>query len=165
MNPDNSSPLNAFPLITLDEASNLYHVHLGELIRRGMALQVKQGVFPGCAPVGYLNRRKRGRAFFVINEQMAALVAEGFKLAAQNDMSDALSLSRICLLLNAKGLRSRNGHSIGAGALRHILTNPFYTGKIRFHGEVLPGNHQPLISQELFEEVQQKLAKRKPKAC
>jgi hypothetical protein len=36
-----------------------------------------------------------------------------------------------------------------------ILTNPFYLGQVRYKGQPLPGNHPPLVSQELFDAVQE----------
>jgi hypothetical protein len=42
-------------------------------------------------------------------------------------------------------------------SVRGILHNPFYTGKITHRGKLLPGLHEPLISQDVFEIVQTNL--------
>ena len=72
--------------------------------------------------------------------------------------------------LNARGFRT-NGrsrspdtsdvHESKGGrftnwSLRDILENQFYLGKVRHKDEYFDGLHQPLISQELFEEVQRR---------
>jgi site-specific DNA recombinase len=38
--------------------------------------------------------------------------------------------------------------------VRYLLTNPFYAGKVRYGDTLYPGQHEALISQELFDEVQ-----------
>ena len=72
--------------------------------------------------------------------------------------------------LNARGFRT-NGrsrspdtsdvHESKGGrftnwSLRDILENQFYLGKVRHKDEYFDGLHQPLISQELFDEVQRR---------
>jgi hypothetical protein len=43
----------------------------------------------------------------------------------------------------------------------HILTNPFYRGLLVVKGEVYPGTHEPLVSDELYERVQRALGQRR----
>ncbi|MCI0894944.1 MAG: recombinase family protein, partial [Chloroflexi bacterium] len=35
-----------------------------------------------------------------------------------------------------------------------MLHNPFYAGKIKHGGQLLPGSHDAIVSQELFDSVQ-----------
>lgn len=48
-------------------------------------------------------------------------------------------------------------------SVRGILHNPFYAGKIRHCGDIFPGVHQPLVSEELFDVVQAATAKKYPR--
>ena len=48
----------------------------------------------------------------------------------------------------------RGGKSFGRGALYHLLSNPVYVGEIRHKDERHPGQHEALISRELWERVQ-----------
>ena len=48
-------------------------------------------------------------------------------------------------------------HSLSINGLKKILRNFTYLGKTKFNGEILPGNHIPIISSELFNKVQSKL--------
>lgn len=41
--------------------------------------------------------------------------------------------------------------------IRQTLDNPIHAGYIRFKGEVYPGNHEPIISKELYDNVQEEL--------
>ena len=137
-----------------EELWNRYHRYFGTLVKRGMAHKAQQGDLPGCAPVGYLNKREGSRAYIVVDERMAPLVKESFALAAQG----TLSLRKILAVMTEKGLRSRNGNPLGVAALCSILHNPFYVGKIRFKGELLPGNHTPIVTPGVFGSVQLRFA-------
>ena len=143
---------------TTDPLLREYLENHGRLTADKMELIAKQGRLPGCAPVGYLNtRRHDGAHAIVMDEKVSPLIREAFELAAEGDLSIAQILER----LTAKGLRSRGGRAISASGLWVILTNPFYCGKLRFHFIVLPGTHEPTVSEELFERVQASLDKRR----
>jgi hypothetical protein len=45
-------------------------------------------------------------------------------------------------------------YGVTKGHIRNILRNPVYTGKVRYAGKLTPGNHEPIISQEIFEQAQ-----------
>lgn len=45
----------------------------------------------------------------------------------------------------------------GSGALYYLLSNPIYLGEIRHKGERYPGQHEPIVSRELWDVVQQRL--------
>ncbi len=51
------------------------------------------------------------------------------------------------------GFRSRNNMKVVKGRIHKLLTNPFYYGKFRWKGEIYKGNHEPIISKDLFEKV------------
>jgi site-specific DNA recombinase len=63
--------------------------------------------------------------------------------------------------ITRRGLRSKHGNPIGVSALWKILTDPLYTGMIQYKGELIQGNHQPLITRECFDSVQNNLAARR----
>ena len=44
-------------------------------------------------------------------------------------------------------------------SVRGILHNPFYMGKVAYNGKILPGIHEALIGQDIFETVQTTLKK------
>lgn len=48
--------------------------------------------------------------------------------------------------------------------IRQTLDNPIHAGFIRFKGEIYPGNHEPIISKELYDNVQLELDIRQKQA-
>ena len=46
------------------------------------------------------------------------------------------------------------GRPIHASAVWHMLGNPIYAGDVRHNGEIFPGQHQALVSRELWDQVQ-----------
>ena len=120
-----------------------------------MAEKAKAGIAPGCAPVGY----KNVGGGIVRDDRMAPLIAEAFALAACE-----MSLEKILAELTPKGLKSRNGKTMGRSALRLILTNPFYIGKLRFKDELLDGIHEPLVSEAVFKGANTSLSSRRKSA-
>jgi len=47
-------------------------------------------------------------------------------------------------------------HNMSVNGIKKILKNFTYVGKVKFNGEIMGGRHQPIISSELFNRVQQK---------
>ena len=58
-----------------------------------------------------------------------------------------------------RGLKGKSGISIGVSTLHILLTNTFYFGLMKWGGLEHMGNHQPLITKELFDEVSYLLQK------
>lgn len=50
-------------------------------------------------------------------------------------------------------------YDLSVNGLKKVLSNKTYLGKIKFDGKVKEGEHSPLISNELFNSVQEKLQK------
>ena len=44
------------------------------------------------------------------------------------------------------------------GSLAHLLKNRFYIGEVTYRGEVYRGEHEAILSRDLFDAVQEKLA-------
>ena len=82
--------------------------------------------------------------------------------------SGTTTLAQLAAWLNVNGFRTRDRHklpdangNLTAGprlfttaSVRGILHNPFYCGLITHSGKTMPGVHEPLISRELFDNVQ-----------
>jgi hypothetical protein len=49
------------------------------------------------------------------------------------------------------------GKSFSRGALYELLSNPIYLGEIRHKQDRHPGQHQPILERELWDQVQQRL--------
>jgi hypothetical protein len=139
-----------------EEWGRAYHERLGEMSRRGMTLKAEQGVLPGCAPVGYRNIR----GGIEVDPILAPLVQRAFARAA----TSRLPLRSLLAEMTERGLVSRSGRPMQIASFWYMLTNPFYSGRMRWKGRLLPGSHEPLISPELFAAVQERLAEAGPGA-
>lgn len=126
-----------------------------EKAKDAMREKANSGVLPGCAPLGYKNVEIEGEKVIVPDLITAAKVRNLFLLAE----SRKYTLRGILPLVEAMGLRSRNGKQIGLSALYTILTNPFYMGRLRYKGELIRGTQAPLVHEKLFERVQQRMSK------
>ena len=52
--------------------------------------------------------------------------------------------------------RKSGGIRFGMGSLAHLLKNRFYIGEVTYRGEVHHGEHEPILTRDLFEAVQAK---------
>jgi site-specific DNA recombinase len=127
--------------------AKFYLGNLREEVRKGMDEKVAQGGWPHMAPTGYLNDRKT--RMLVVDPVAAPLV----RFAFERYSSGAVSLSMLSDELFAKGFRSRSGKRMAVGALHTLLKNPTYYGVIRYKGALFAGNHEPIITRELFDAV------------
>ena len=131
-----------------------------ERIRDKIAASKKKGIWMGgLVPLGYDVEQIEGGRRLIINEVEAATVRRLFEL-----MKEAGNLGEAARRAKREGhvskLRHRNdgsltfgGKPLSRGQLHYLLRNPIYTGKIRHRDQVFNGLHEPVISDELFEEV------------
>jgi site-specific DNA recombinase len=122
----------------------------GERIRDKIAASKKKGMWMGGpVPLGY---EVKERKLLVITKD-AEIVRHVYRRyldlgcvrLLQKDMVDS-------------GIRSAKGHAISRGSLYKMLSNPIYIGQIRHKGICHPGQHEAIIYQELWDQVQQHLA-------
>jgi len=125
-----------------------YIDNLREETLKGLYGRLKQGLYPWKAPKGYLDTG--GGNIKEIDPALAPLIREAFELYSRGDKS----LGVITRMLAPKGLLSPSKKEISKNTLSLILHNPFYIGLMKVKGEVFRGKHQPLISNELFNDVQ-----------
>ena len=140
-----------------------YLVNLGTEVTRGMTEKASRGE-PTCAPpFGYIMRE--GKYFPDEESGKADIVREIFTLYANGTKQRELAV-----LLGERGVRTKYGNLPDNRWIDYVLHNPCYIGKIRwsldgaravskldFHNEkimTVEGNHEPLISMELWEKVQ-----------
>jgi site-specific DNA recombinase len=127
---------------------------IGSLTRQAMLRRVENGGVAGKAPLGYINIPGTGGRVEVV-EGIASLVRRAFAMAA-----DGSSIRTIARTLARCGVVNRNGKPLGPPTLWSMLTNPFYIGKVRMGEKLVNGQHTPLITEELFEQVQAQLTAR-----
>src|SRR5271166_2943569 len=111
----------------------------------------------GVPPLGYDVRDRR----LVVNRAEAKTVKHiyerylelGSVRLLKGDLERRGIISKVRV---SKGARS-GGRQFSRGALYLMLSNPIYLGEIRHKKERHLGQHQPIVSRELWEKVQQRL--------
>ena len=149
-----------------------YSINLSGEVIRGMTEKASRGE-PTCAPpFGYY--MKDGRYYPDEESGKADIIREIFTLYA-----NGAKLREIALMMADRGIRTRFGRNPENRWIEYVLRNPCYIGKIRWSldGEravskydfdnekimTVDGQHEPLISMELWETVQKMLDDQKMK--
>lgn len=125
-----------------------YIDNLGEEVKKGLMQKVKEGYVTGKQPYGYKKINKRE---CIIDSDTAPFTKRAFQLYSNGNTS----LERVAKQLREEGFIYKDTQpQIYKSQLENFLKNPFYYGMIQFKNELYQGKHEPLISKELFDEVQ-----------
>ncbi|MES2314944.1 MAG: recombinase family protein [Patescibacteria group bacterium] len=130
-----------------------YISNLSEEVRKGQKEKLSQGWAPVRAPLGYKSQGEKGHKIHVINPEKAQYIKRMFDLYSTGNYS----VQELSNVLYKEGFRNNFGTRVGKTRMHDFLSDPFYYGKIRWNNEIYQGKHEPLISQELFNLVQDKL--------
>ncbi len=152
------TPQGKFMLSIAFGQSKYYVDNLSENIRRGFRQKIRNGVWPGCAPIGYLND-KNARSI-VPDKDRAVLVRKAFELYATGDYP----LAEIRRIMTGAGMMMGRSAAMSTANFQAMLKNPFYYGHMRYNGELYQGKHEPIIMKALFDKCQAVMARKsKPK--
>ena len=162
--PSDDSPYSTLIERIIEWKDEYYLINLAQEVRRGMTEKAQRGEAMGTAPFGY---RVENKTF--VPDENAETVRYLFEQFAAGKMMRALATE-----LGAKGIRTRRGNVPDNRWIKYILMNPAYIGKIRWSTEghanysranyddknvlLVDGKHEPLISSDLWDAVQNKLA-------
>jgi len=95
----------------------------------------------GNVPFGYKVENKR-------------LVPDGQKFRKLSRLFEIFvstqSLAKTYQTLKAEKIPNNKGFPISKSHIQSILRNPVYAGKIKYAGKLWQGNHEPIISEEMF---------------
>ena len=148
------TPQGLFMLNIAFGQSKYFVDNLRENVKRGFRQKIRNGVWPGWAPVGYLNNFKtRG---IDVDEEKAPKIKQVFELYSTGNYTFE-SLANWCKEHN---LKSRTGKNMSLNGVNLILQNIFYIGLMKYRGEIFEATHEPIISKKLFDKVQEVLRER-----
>jgi site-specific DNA recombinase len=134
----------------LGVVNQFYSDSLSERIRYRMAAGVQEGRWLWLAPIGYLNGTN-GTSGLQLDPKRAGWVRQAFEWAATRSYSLEEILRRLRLL----GLTTRRaGNPIVKQTLSRMLRNQVYAGWVCSGENKVKGPHEPIVSQELFDLVQ-----------
>lgn len=136
-----------------------YVDNLSEETKKGQAELIRQGIFPGPPPIGYLSRKAFEKRFgketdrIEIDSEVAPAILNTYKMYA----SGRYSLQDITDWAHDQGIKSQLGNKIGKAQWHNILTNPFYYGSFEWNSQIYPGNHQPIVEKVIWDIVQERI--------
>jgi hypothetical protein len=125
---------------------------IGERIRDKVAASKRKGIWiGGVVPLGYEVRDRR----LLVNAEEAQTVTHIFECYLElgnvrsvvKDVSERRILSAVRF---SKTGNRRGGNPIVAGAVYQVLSNPIYVGEIMHKKDSYPGQHDPIVSRELW---------------
>ncbi len=149
-----NNPQGKFMLSIIFGYSKYYVDNLSENVKRGNRTKIANGWRPNCAPIGYLN--KFDDKTIIQDPEHAPHIRRIFDLM----LIGAYTAAEVRRIANDEwGYRTpkkrrSGGVPLGHGVFYKILANPFYAGLIRWKGQLYPGKHEPIVSQEEFDRVQ-----------
>ena len=146
---DTSTPVGKLMLSMMGAFAELERQQINERMMMGRIASASKGKWRGGSgvPTGYkyISVKHGGDGNLTIDEPEAQKVQTIFNLFEQGFTYNAIK----------EKYHFATGHVV-----KNILSNPVYIGKIRYAGEVYDGNHEPIITEEQFERVQEIIRRR-----
>jgi len=136
----------------LEGYAEYYSADLSEKVIRGMtdnALKCKYN--GGTLPSGYIVDNEQ---HFQINPLTAPFVLEIFK-----QYDEGATMTQIRDWLNEHGIKNTRNQPMTYNSVEHMLKNRRYIGEFRFRDTVVPDGIPAIVPQDMFDRVQEKLAK------
>lgn len=138
----------------LEGYAEYYSADLSEKVIRGMTDNALKCIYNGgTLPIGYLLDEEQ---HFQINPLTAPFILDAFK---QYDEGATMTEIRDCL--NEKGVKNTRGRSLNYNSVQLMLNNRRYIGEFRYRDIVIPEGIPAIIPLDLFDRVQEKMAKNK----
>lgn len=138
-----------------------YSIRLSEEVKRSMEVNARRGKLQSTPSFGYSVEDGR----LIPRPEEAELIRWIFR-----SFVDGKGLYPIARELNAMGVRTHRGNQFENRTVEYILRNPVYIGKLRwnpagktyrdFSNEnliIADGDHEPLVSRELWDTAQERL--------
>ncbi|MDD4290394.1 MAG: recombinase family protein [Patescibacteria group bacterium] len=153
-----NNPSEKFLLMILGSQAKLENDNRGINVKRGLRTRVEMGLWPGVAPLGYLNQnRMDAKCQVIIDPQRAPVIKKIFERVAYEQYSGRKIYNWLKHELN---FYTRGNKSLTLSGVYKVLNNPFYYGVFEYpieSGNWYTGKHEPIINQELFEKAKAQL--------
>ena len=143
------TPQGKFMLQIAFGQSKYYIDNLSENIKRGHRQKLRKGIWPGFAPLGYLNNHHTKE--IDLDKEKSPFIRKAFEIYATGEYT----LKAVNQFLADSGISSYRKRPLSVSCVQRFLKNHFYYGVFRFNNEIYQGIHEPIISKKLFDSVQQ----------
>ncbi|MDD3487680.1 MAG: recombinase family protein [Candidatus Moranbacteria bacterium] len=152
------SPNEKFLLMILGSQAKLENDNRSINVKRGLRTRVEMGLWPCTAPTGYLNEKRTDRRCQVITDiDRAPIIRKMYEKVAYEKWSGR---KLFYWLKHEIDFKTKNGKYLSLSNIYIILQNTFYYGSFEYprgSGHWYTGKHEPIITKELFEIVQEQL--------
>ncbi len=153
-----NSPNEKFLLMILGSQAKLENDNKVENVKRGLRARCEMGLWPCTAPTGYLNSKNTDKRCHVeIDPHRAPIIRKIFEKVAYEKWSGRKVHS---WLKDDLKFKTKNGKPLTLGNIYLTLRNHFYYGTFEYPkngGQWYQGKHEPIISKELFDKVQEQM--------
>jgi len=154
-----NSPNEKFLLMILCSQAKLENDHKSVNVKRGLRTRVEMGLWPGVAPTGYLNQKMMDRKCqVIIDPERGHIIKKIFEKVAYEKWSGRKVYNWLRFDLNFR--TSAGKKHLSLGNIYRTLSNTFYYGIFEYprnSGNWYTGKHEPLVSKELFDLVQEQV--------
>ncbi|MGB2762122.1 MAG: recombinase family protein [Minisyncoccales bacterium] len=151
------NPNEKFLLMILGSQAKLENDNKAVNVKRGLRTRCEMGFRPGVAPTGYLNEKHIDKKCQVrIDPKRAPIIKQMFERVANEQWSGR----KVYRWLIEIGFKTKNDKLLVLGNIYLILRNSFYYGEFEYpvgSSNWYIGKHTPIISKELFDQVQMTL--------
>ena len=138
---------------------------ISERTRDKIAAARRKGKWSGGPPILGYDRQKDDRGSrLLVNQEEAERVRAIFQLyLEQGSLGPTLAAMQVkewkTKRFQTTEGRWRGGQVLDKSSLQKMLTNITYLGKVRFKGEIFEGEHEAIVDEDLFGQVQGQLAR------
>lgn len=153
-----NNPNEKFLLMILGSQAKLENDNRGINVKRGLRTRVEMGLWPGVAPLGYLNQKNIDKKCqLIVDELRAPVVKKIFEKMAYGKMSGRKIYNWLRFEAN---FYTRGNKPLTLAGVYRIIESHFYYGMFEYprgSGNWYKGKHEPLITKELFDQAQAQL--------
>jgi DNA invertase Pin-like site-specific DNA recombinase len=154
-----NSPNEKFLLMILCSQAKLENDNRGINVKRGLRARCELGLWPTNAATGYIKERRLDRKNeCLIDEDRAPVIKQMFEKVAYEQWSGRKLYHWLKFELNFRTHAGKKHLSLGN--IYKILDNTFYYGSFEYpkgSGQWYQGKHEPIVTKELYDEVQTQL--------
>ncbi len=136
----------------LEAMAEYYSLNLSDEVKKGMSEKARRGGLQSPPPYGYT----------VVDNILVPVPLEAKNVQLMfRQLLDGLTVVEISRTLSSIGAMTKRGNPFSSRAVKYILSNPVYTGKLKWTTDgityLVPSNHEPIIDERTFQMVQIRL--------
>jgi len=157
-----NNPNEKFLLMILGSQAKLENDNRGINVKRGLRSRVESGLWPGMAPLGYLNQKRMDKKCqIMLDPDRAYIIKQMFEKVAYEGWSGRKVYNWLKFDLN---FYTRGNKPLTLSGVYRIFNMTIYYGPFEYprnSGNWYQGSHEPIITKELFEKAQDRLKRDK----